>query len=81
MDKNLLKEEFEYYIAHQSEFVTKYAGKFIVLKDKKVIGAYDSEIEAYQESQKENELGTFLIQHVESGAENYTQTFYSQVAI
>jgi hypothetical protein len=81
MEENKLKQEFEYYIAQQADFVAKYLGKFIVLKDKKVIGVYDSEIEAYQESQKENELGTFLIQHVESGAENYTQTFYSQVAI
>ena len=81
MDKNVLKEEFEYYIVHQDELVRQYAGKFIVLKNKKILGAYDSEIEAYQESQKGNKLGTFLIQHVGSGVENYTQTFYSQMVI
>lgn len=76
-----LKKEFEYYIANQESFVSQYEGKYIVLKDNKVVGVYDSEIEAYQEAQKTYPLGTFLIQLVESGAENYTETFYSHVLI
>ena len=76
-----LTKEFEYYTANQKELVEKYEGKFVVIKDEKVIGAYDSEIEAYEETQKEHELGTFLIQRVEPGAENYTQTFYSRVSV
>ena len=76
-----LIKEFEYYTEHQKELVEKYEGKFVVIKNQKIIGAYDSEIEAYEEAQKKHELGTFLIQRVESGVENYTQTFYSRVSI
>ena len=79
MSKNL-EEEFKYYLAHQAELVEKYDGKFIVIKGSKVLGAYDSEIEAIRETMKEHELGTFLVQKCEEGAESYTQTYHSRVA-
>ncbi len=76
-----LKKEFEYYKANQDSLVKSYEGKFVVIKDEQVIGAYETEIEAYVETQKEHELGTFLIQLVHSGTEDYTQTFYSRVGL
>jgi hypothetical protein len=81
MDSKLLKDEFEYYLNHQADFVAKYLGKFIVLKNHEVLGAYDTNIEAYQESVKKHELGTFLIQFVQAGEESYSQTFHSRVLI
>lgn len=75
----MLKKEFEYYLEHQNEFVEKYRGKFLVIKDNGIIGIYDTEIEAYTESVKNEEAGTFLIQECQPGEENYTQTFRSRV--
>lgn len=75
----MLDKELQYYIDNQKELVKKYRGKFIVIKDQKVIGAYSSEIEAYTESVKQHELGTFLIQECQPGDENYTQTFRTRV--
>ena len=75
-----LEREFEYYLAHQAELVKKYNGKFIVLKNCKVIGAYDDLAAAVSNTQKEHDLGTFLVQRVEPGDETYTQTFHSRVA-
>lgn len=74
-----LKKEFEFYTKNQTELVKKYAGKFIVIKDQKVIGEYSSEDEAYFESIKLHEIGTFLIQHCLPGEDSYTQTFHSRV--
>ena len=74
-----LKKEFEYYIEHQKELVEQYNGKFIVIKDKTVIGAYDEEVDAIKETTKKHDLGTFLVQKCESGVENYTQTDHSRV--
>jgi hypothetical protein len=81
MDSKVLKKEFDFYLANQAEFVKTYLGKYIVLKDQKVIGVYDSNIEAYEQTEKEHALGTFLIQLVEPGVENYTQTFHSRVFV
>ena len=75
----MLKQEFEYYLANQEEFVKQYKGKFLVIKDKKIVGVYNSEIEAYTDSVQKYELGTFLIQECQPGSENYTQTFRSRV--
>jgi len=75
----MLKEEFDFYIKNQSEFVEKYKGKFIVIKGKEVIGVYDTEIIAYAETIKNEELGTFLIQECQPGNESYTQTFRTRV--
>jgi hypothetical protein len=77
----MLEKELKYYIANQAELVKKYLDKFIVIKDQKVVGAYSSQLEAYNEAVKSNELGTFLIQHCLPGSESYSQTFHSRVII
>jgi len=73
--------EFNYYLEHQQELVQKYNGKIIVIKDQKVIGIFDSELEAIHEISKEHKLGTFLVQKCEPGKESYTQTYHSRVAL
>ena len=73
-----LQKEFEYYLANQAEMVEKYDGKFIVIKDCKVLGVFDNELTAITESQKEHKLGTFLIQKVTPGDTAYSQTFHSR---
>lgn len=79
MDSKALKDEFDFYLKNQSEFVEKFLGKYIVLKNHEVLGAYNTNIEAYTETEKIHALGTFLIQLVEEGNESYTQTFHSRV--
>lgn len=77
----MIKKEFKYYLKNQTDLVKKYNGKFIVLKNEKVIGVYDSHSEAYNETIKKEKLGTFLIQHCFPGSDSYSQTFHSQVII
>ena len=76
---NTLKIEFEYYLKHKDELVEKYNGRVIVIKNQKVIGDYDSEIQAVAETSKTEDLGTFLVQTVSPGENGYTQTFHSRV--
>ena len=75
----MLKDEFEYYLKNQKELVEKYNGKFLVIKGQKVIGVYDSELEAVEETSKKEELGTFLVQKCEHGDANFTRTFHSRL--
>ena len=77
----MLEKEFQFYLDNQKELVEKYSGKFIVIKNNSIIGVYNSHSDAYNNSLKENELGTFLIQHCIEGEQSYTQTFHSQVII
>lgn len=74
-----LKQEFEYYLANQDALVSKYRGKFIVIKDRKVIGNFTDQLTAVLETQKTHPLGTFLVQMVEPGTGSHSQTFHSRV--
>lgn len=74
-----LEKEFQYYLDHQDELVAKHPGKFVVIKDGQVLGAYDSELEAVTVIQKDHALGTFLVQKCEPGSQAYTQIFHSRV--
>jgi len=73
-----LEKEFKFYLEHQDEFVKKYKGKFIVIKNREVLGVFDSELEAIEKTAEKHELGTFLIQKCEPGAESYTHTYNSR---
>ena len=73
-----LEKELQYFKDHQPELVEKYENKFLVIKDQKVVGAYDTEIKAYSESQKKFELGSFLIQQCLPGIGIFSQTYHSQ---
>jgi hypothetical protein len=74
-----LKDEFDFYLKNQQELVEQYDGRFIVIKDRKVIGAYASEAEAIRETTRLHKLGTFLVQECRTGTDTYTQVFHSRV--
>ena len=78
---SILKKEFEYFLGRQEELVKMYEGKFVVIKDQHILGAYDSEIDAIEETSKTEEMGTFLVQKCERGDSSFTQTFHSRVSI
>ena len=76
-----LRKEFDWYLENQGGLVKQYNGKHVVIKDRRVLGAYATAIEAVTETEKTEPLGTFLVQKVEPGSDAYTQTFYSRVAV
>jgi len=75
-----LKREFDYYLAHQAELVKDHNGKYVVIKDEKIIGVYDDQATALTETVKKHDLGSFLVQKVEPGEQSHTQVFHSRVA-
>jgi hypothetical protein len=76
-----LQKQFAYYVAHQDELVERYRDRWVVLAAERVAGDFDSEADAYEFAMQEFEPGTFMIQIVEPGAENYSQTFHSRIVI
>lgn len=74
-----LQQEFDFYKAHQAEFVKEHEGMYLVIKDQAVIGVYGTREQAIQESMKEHKLGTFLVQYVQAGDKSISQTFHSRV--
>lgn len=75
-----LKKEFQYFVDNQLELAKQYHGKFLVIVGEKVLGAYDTALDAYDAAKERCEAGTYLIQECTEGKESYTQTFHSRVA-
>ncbi len=74
-----LRKEFRHYLAHQDEFVAKYDGRVIALKDGVVLGDYDSAGAAMLALQDSHPLGSYLIQQVSSGDKDTKVSIYSPV--
>lgn len=75
----LQTRNFHYYLDNQSNFVSKYNGKVLLIVGQKVVGVYDSEKDAYFDAITKYEPGTFLIQLCTEGDSAYTQVFHSNV--
>jgi hypothetical protein len=74
----MLEKEFQYYLDHQNELVQNFNGRFIVIRDCKVIGDYSSELEAINTTKENHEIGTFLVQKCVPGDESFSATYRSR---
>jgi len=74
-----IDQDFKYYLSHQDELVKKYNGKYIVLNDTNVVGAYDDYVDAFYSSLEKYKPGTFMIQLCTPGKEAYTVRYYNRV--
>ncbi len=72
------KEDFDYFVNHYQELYDEYGHKFIAIKNSKILGIFDTEIEAITEMSKKHPLGTFIVQECngdESGYTNYISSW------
>lgn len=75
----MLDNEFYFYRANQDKLLKDYNGRYIVIVGDKVLGDYDSYLEAYVKTKKEHEPGTFLIQECTPGNKAYTVTCHNRI--
>lgn len=68
----MFKKELKYFIDNQDELVKKYLGKFLVISNEHVQGAFDSTIEADKFAQNNFQNGEYIIQPCEKGIGAYT---------
>jgi hypothetical protein len=75
-----VRKQFDFYVANQDDLVKKYRGRYVVIVGEEVAADFGTEMEAYKFASSTYEPGTFMIQLVTPGKENYSQTFHSRVA-
>lgn len=77
---NKLNDNYQFFLDNHDELLSKYANKFLVIKDKKVLYSGDTFEESLAKAQEIGlEIGTFLIQECTDGDSAYTQEFHSRV--
>jgi len=67
-----VKEDFEWFEQHYKEFQNLYGNAFLAIKNKKIIGVYESYGQGVRETQKTESLGTFIIQECNKDYIAYT---------
>ncbi len=70
----MLRDEFQYFLDNQDALAKLYGGRYVVIRQQKVIGSYPSIGEAFHTTSKQYEPGTFLIQLCDVGEDCYTVT-------
>jgi hypothetical protein len=72
--------DYEYFINNLATLYKEYGHRFIVIKNEKVIGAYNSFDDAFSETTKTEPLGTFLIQECVENPAELIKTFQGNVS-
>ena len=77
MDTSLTN--YEWFREHLAELAKQYDGKYIVLKECRVIGSYDTFDEAWTETLKREKAGTFIIQLCTEDETQTAQTYFTNM--
>lgn len=68
----VLKEDFIWFVDNYQKLYSKYGNSFLAIKDKTVLGSYDSYAEGVHKTAETHPLGTFIIQQCNGSASAYT---------
>jgi hypothetical protein len=58
----MILDEIAYYKSNKEEFMSLYNGKHLVIKGMQLIGVYDTNTQAYEETVKTHQQGSFIIE-------------------
>lgn len=65
----MLNKEREYYSENLSLWLARYPGKFVLVKERELIGAFDTMDEALAEGARRFGLASFLVRRVQQAPE------------
>ena len=68
------KKDFNFFTTNYQELFKQYGHKFLVIKNEKVIGAYDSVPDAISKLSPTYEIGTYIIQECTGDDSAYRTT-------
>lgn len=66
--------DFNWFVENHNELFAKYGPSFLAIKNKTILGTYDTYALAVKETSLKEELGTFIVQ--ECGADESAYTCY-----
>lgn len=64
--------DFNWFVENHKDFYNKYGASFLAIKNKTILGVYDSFASAVKETSIVEELGTFIVQECDPDESSYT---------
>ena len=68
------KSDFDYFIENYDSFYKRYGHKFLAIKNKQVLGSYNSVSDAINDLSSTYEIGTYIIQECTGDDSAYRTT-------
>lgn len=68
------ERDFDFFVGNYQELYRKYGHKFLAIKNKKVLGTYDSVPEAIDDLTPKYEIGSYIIQECTGNESAYRTT-------
>jgi hypothetical protein len=72
-------QDFEYFIQNMETLYKQYGHKFIAIKDKTILGAYDSFNAALDETLRHESAGSFIVQECFKNKQESVNQFQGNV--
>jgi hypothetical protein len=66
------KQDFDFFIEKYKELYNEYGHKFLVIRNQRILGSYDTELEAITDTKKQYPLGSFIVQECNGDESGYT---------
>jgi len=73
----MIERLFNWYRSNQDELVKQYNGKYIVITEDGVKGAFDTDTDGYDYAVKAFGRGNFMLQKCSEGEKDYSLHFYT----
>lgn len=74
-----MRKDFNWFLNNYDALFKQYGHKYLVIKNKKVLGAYDSVRQALDNTHEE--LGTFIVQECNGSNSAYTNNIPSIICV
>lgn len=74
---NNQSRDFKWFKENRIGLFTKYGDVFLAIKNRQVIGVYQSYAEGFKKTSQKEEVGTFIVQHCTKDESGYTNYIYS----
>ena len=80
---NIQDEDYKWFLENYNDLFDKYGEKYLSIKNKEILGVYNSFREAIDETDKTQEPGSYIVQFCngkESAYTNYIASMFNIVA-
>ena len=67
------EQDFQWYLDHFEDLYNQYGRKFVAIKNKCVLGVYDSYVDAVRVTLQIEPIGTFIVQECGPDESAYTE--------
>ena len=69
-------QDYEWFKENYASIYKKYGDTYVAIKNKKILGNYPSYAEGVKQTQKSEEIGTFIVQHCNGNETCYTNYIF-----